>query len=84
MFGMGGVPPAADAATHDRPSPAKNGPQYLTPPYEKGNHGFWPVRGDYSSVFILAGPGVEAGRLGRIEMTGIKDRFAAVLGLTCP
>ncbi len=85
MFGMGGAPPPADAATHDRPDAAKPaGPQYLTPPYEKGNHGFWPVREDYSSVFILAGPGVKAGHLGRIEMVSIKDRLANVLGIVCP
>ncbi len=84
MFGMGGAPPPATAATHDRPEAANAEPQYLTSPYEKGNHGFWPVRDDYSSVYILAGPGVRAEHLGRIEMTSIKDRLAKVLGLTCP
>ena len=84
MFGMGAIPPPAGAATHDRPEAAKPAvPQYLTPPYEKGNHGFWPVRDDYSSVFILAGPGVKAEHLGRIEMVSLENRMAAVLGLSC-
>ncbi len=85
MFGMGGAPPLPNAATHDRPDAAITAtPQYLTPPYEKGNHGFWPVRDDYSSIFILSGPRIHAEHLGRIEMTSIKDRLAAVLGLACP
>ena len=26
---------------------------------EKGNHGFWPMRPDYHSIFLLSGPGVK-------------------------
>ena len=57
---------------------------YLTPPLEKGNHGFWPLRHDYGSVYLLFGPGVQPGSLPRLEMTSIKDRLAEVLGLHCP
>lgn len=57
---------------------------YLTPPGEKGNHGFWPLRHDYGSVYLLYGSGVQAESLPRLEMTSLKDRLAAVLGLHCP
>ncbi len=35
-----------------------------TPPPEKGDHGFWPLRSDYRSVFLLSGPGIHPARLG--------------------
>ena len=79
MFGFG-------APGNDRPAgtpAAATPPPYLTPPLEKGNHGFWPARRDYGSVFLLYGPGVVPGSLGRIEMISIKDRLAAVLGVSC-
>lgn len=50
----------------------------------KGNHGFWPTRPDYHSVFLLSGPGIKPGRLGTIEMTSLDARFESVLGLACP
>ncbi|HEX4118604.1 MAG TPA: ectonucleotide pyrophosphatase/phosphodiesterase [Rhizomicrobium sp.] len=50
----------------------------------EGNHGFWPTRPDYHSIFLLSGPGIKAASLGTLEMVSLKDRFAAVLGLTCP
>ncbi len=79
MFGFG-------AQGNDRPAGAASlaaPPSYLTAPLEKGNHGFWPARKDYGSVFILYGPGVEARDLGRIQMISIEDRLAAVLGVSC-
>ena len=76
MFGYG-------APGNDRPIGTSAPPTYLTLPAEKGNHGFWPARPDYSSVFILYGPGVSPRDLGPIEMTSIKDRLATVLGLDC-
>ncbi len=60
----------------------KSGP-YLTPPQEKGNHGFWPTRFDYRSVFVLYGPDVKAGSLPEMQMVDIEARLAAPLGLTC-
>ena len=53
------------------------------PSQTKGNHGFWPTRADYRSVFLLSGPGVTPEKLATLPMVSLKDRFAAVLGLTC-
>ncbi len=73
------------APGNDRPGSARREtPAYLSAPAEKGNHGFWPARHDYGSVYVLYGPGVTHQDLGRIEMTSIKDRMAAVLRLSCP
>jgi predicted AlkP superfamily pyrophosphatase or phosphodiesterase len=60
----------------------KTGP-YLTPPQEKGDHGFWPTRFDYRSVFLLYGPGVKAGSLPEIQMIDIEAKLASLLGMTC-
>jgi len=51
---------------------------------EKGNHGFWPMRPDYHSIFLLSGPGVKPGKLGTIEMLSIEGRLEAAMGITCP
>ena len=61
-----------------------NKEKFITPSGNKGNHGFWPTRPDYHSVFLLSGPGIKAGKLGTIEMTSLDGRFESVLGLTCP
>lgn len=79
MFGSG-------SPGHDRPSTpdTTSAPQgFLTAPAEKGNHGFWPTRGDYGSVYVLFGANVSPKHLGRIEMISIKDRLAEVIGLNC-
>jgi len=49
-----------------------------------GNHGFWPTRPDYHSIFLLSGPEIKPEKLGAIEMVSLKDRLAGALGLTCP
>jgi predicted AlkP superfamily pyrophosphatase or phosphodiesterase len=54
------------------------------PPPEKGDHGFWPLRSDYRSVFLLSGPGIHPARLGPLEMTALKDRLAGAMDLACP
>ena len=54
------------------------------PSNNKGNHGFWPTRPDYHSVFLLSGPGIKPAALGTIEMTSLKDRFSRQLGVACP
>ena len=83
------APALADAAAVFEPAPhhmfgrAAAGP-YLTPPHEKGNHGFWPGRADYRSVFIAWGPGVRPGREPELQMTRLKDRLASLMGLSCP
>ncbi len=60
-----------------------SGPTHTTPP-ERGDHGFWPLRHDYRSVFLLTGPGVKVGNLGPVEMTSLEGRLAIPLGLKCP
>jgi len=50
----------------------------------KGNHGFWPTRPDYHSVFLLSGPGIKPAKLGTLEMVSLKDRLANALGVSCP
>ncbi len=59
------------------------GPAHAAPP-EKGDHGFWPLRRDYRSVFLLSGPGVRPGNIGPVEMISLEDKLAAPLGLKCP
>ncbi|MBV9083232.1 MAG: alkaline phosphatase family protein [Acidobacteriaceae bacterium] len=58
--------------------------EYFTPPYEKGNHGFWPTRPDYRSVFLVTGPGIAAGSEPQMQMLQIAGRLAALLGLSFP
>jgi len=54
------------------------------PPPEKGDHGFWPLRSDYRSVFLLSGPGIRPAKLGPLEMISLKDRLAQAMALACP
>lgn len=54
---------------------------YFTVPLEKGNHGFWPTRRDYRSVFILSGQGVAPGKEPPLQMIRVAGRLAAALGL---
>ncbi|HEX4270007.1 MAG TPA: ectonucleotide pyrophosphatase/phosphodiesterase [Rhizomicrobium sp.] len=60
-----------------------SGPVHIAPP-EKGEHGFWPMRADYRSVFLLSGPGIKPEALGPIQMISLKDRLAGAMGLSCP
>jgi predicted AlkP superfamily pyrophosphatase or phosphodiesterase len=50
----------------------------------KGTHGYWPLRNDYRSVFVLWGAGIRKERLPEIEMTSIAGRLARILGLEFP
>lgn len=59
-----------------------SGPAHTAPP-EKGEHGFWPLRADYRSVFLLSGPGIKPRALGQVQMLTLKDRLAEVMGLSC-
>ena len=54
-----------------------------TKPTERGEHGFWPTRHDYRSVFILKGQNVAPGPLPELQLISLKDRLARRLGLTC-
>lgn len=58
------------------------GPAHSPPP-EKGNHGFWPLRHDYRSIYLLYGPGVAKERIPALEMVSLEARLAAVLGIDC-
>jgi len=75
-----------DVAAGFEPAPhvifTANGPE-RGKPGNAGTHGFWPTRPDYHSIFALSGPGIKAGKLGEIEMTSLRDRFAKVLDLSC-
>jgi predicted AlkP superfamily pyrophosphatase or phosphodiesterase len=53
------------------------------PPREKGEHGFWPLRHDYRSVFIAYGPGVRPGSLPELQMVDLNDRLATLMGIRC-
>lgn len=73
---------AFEPAPHVMFGNASTGPA-VTPSANKGNHGFWPTRPDYRSVFLLSGPGVTPEKLGTLPMVSLNDRFAAVMGLAC-
>lgn len=60
------------------------GTQAHDAPKTRGNHGFWPLRADYHSIFLLSGSGIEPGPLGTMEMTALDGRFEQVMGVTCP
>jgi predicted AlkP superfamily pyrophosphatase or phosphodiesterase len=62
------------ATDGDARSPSKN----------KGNHGFWPTRPDYHSIFLLSGPGIKAEALGTIEMVSLENRLEQAVGIACP
>lgn len=80
------APALASAAAAFEPSDhvmfgtSANG-SYFTPPSEKGNHGFWPTRHDYRSVFILWGPDVTAGKQPPLQMIRVVGKLAAALGM---
>ncbi|MDB5739414.1 MAG: hypothetical protein JWP16_454 [Alphaproteobacteria bacterium] len=54
------------------------------PSKSMGNHGFWPTRSDYHSIFLLSGPDIKPGALGTIEMVSLDSRLEQALGISCP
>ena len=54
---------------------------FLTPPPEKGDHGFWPTHTGYRSVFVTWGPGIRHEELPEMQMTEIAARLAALAGI---
>jgi len=72
-----------EPAEHVMFGAAAKGP-YIVPPPEKGNHGFWPLRRDYRSVFVIFGPGIKPGVEPEIQMTSIAGRLSALLGFRFP
>lgn len=51
---------------------------------EKGNHGLWPTRPNYRSVFVLWWPGIQPAYLPEMRMIDIAQRLAEVLGVPAP
>ena len=80
---LAGVTAAFEPADHVMFGRAETG-EYFTAPVEKGNHGFWPARHDYRSVFLTAGPGITPGAEPPLQMIQVAGRLAALLGITFP
>jgi predicted AlkP superfamily pyrophosphatase or phosphodiesterase len=62
---------AAEGATESKPA-------------ERGVHGLWPGRRDYSASFLLWGKGIKPARKPRASMLTIAPRLAGLLGLKFP
>jgi predicted AlkP superfamily pyrophosphatase or phosphodiesterase len=88
--GIGAEIPQSEIGVHFPPlaglfafQPAQHvnfGTGKLTSP--RGSHGYWPLRPDYRSVFMLWGAGIEKKTLPEIEMISIAERLADILGLS--
>jgi len=61
-----------------------NGKEARATTETRGNHGFWPTRPDYHSIFLLSGPGIKPAQLGTIEMVSLKARLEKAMGANCP
>ena len=48
----------------------------------RGEHGLWPGRPNYRSIFLAAGPSIVPQKLGELSMVDINARFEKLLGLT--
>lgn len=62
---------AAEGATESKPA-------------ERGVHGLWPGRKDYSASFLLWGKGIKPARRPRASMLTIAPRLAELLGVKYP
>jgi len=71
------TPPNYVASTEDR------GPA-LGPGTHRGVSGLWPTRPGYRSVFVIAGEGVPARKLGEIDLLQIAPTLAGVIGVELP
>ncbi|MGH9839317.1 MAG: ectonucleotide pyrophosphatase/phosphodiesterase [Blastocatellia bacterium] len=78
-----GAVAAFEPAAHHPFGPAAAG-EVFSKPREKGVHGLWPGRKDYSASYILWGKGVKPARKPRASMLTLAPRFAQVLGLSFP
>jgi hypothetical protein len=56
----------------------------LGPGTHRGISGLWPTRPGYRSVFVIAGEGVPARKLGEIDLLQIAPTLADVLGTVVP
>jgi hypothetical protein len=46
---------------------------------KRGEHGYWPLRKDYRSTFLLWGAGIKRESLPELDMLSIADRLARIL-----
>jgi len=56
----------------------------LGPGTHRGVSGLWPTRPGYRSVFVIAGEGVPARKLGEIDLLQIAPTLAGVIGVELP
>jgi predicted AlkP superfamily pyrophosphatase or phosphodiesterase len=56
----------------------------LGPGTHRGVTGLWPTRPGYRSVFVIAGEGVPARKIGEIDLLQIAPTLAAVIGVELP
>lgn len=61
-----------------------NSAELHSKPRELGNHGFWPTRQDYRSVFVLWGKGIKPGKQGEMKMIDIAARLASIVEVPYP
>lgn len=74
---------AYEPAPHVMFGKAASGPAH-TESGTKGNHGFWPARPDYHSVFLMSGPGVAVFKpKTEIPMLTLASHFQDAMGLKC-
>jgi len=59
----------------------KPGMDMYVPPYEKGNHGWWPGLADYRAGMVLWGARVKRGKTPAVAMESVAQRFAQILGV---
>ncbi|MGH9626974.1 MAG: alkaline phosphatase family protein [Bryobacteraceae bacterium] len=80
------APRLAEAGAVFEPAPhfafGSGAGEVFVEPEGKGNHGFWPTRPDYRSVFLLWGNGVKPAQTPEISMLEIAPKLTEILGLT--
>ncbi len=77
---LANVAAAFESAEHFLFGAAKPG-EMFSEPTERGVHGLWPGRRDYSSALILWGAGIKPARKPRASMLTIAPRLADILGV---
>jgi predicted AlkP superfamily pyrophosphatase or phosphodiesterase len=83
----GGGPDAdfmVDFASGFRAGKLYTGP-LLIPAKDKATHGYFPERPDMRATFVIAGPGIAAGKaMGEIDMRDIAPTLAKIMGVALP
>jgi predicted AlkP superfamily pyrophosphatase or phosphodiesterase len=59
----------------------KPGGELYVPPYEKGNHGWWPGLEDYRAGMVVWGKGVKRAKTPAVPMESVAARLAEILGV---